>query len=107
MVKTPHFILQYAHELDRTLAGLGMPDVEIRVLSVASLNGRPYQLMIDPTVDLTEAAYGFFEVPDWIVPLERFKRPGQYPRDEEERLERIARAIEEGLRERGLPAVAR
>ena len=93
MVKTPHFILQYAHELDRTLTRLGMPDVEIRVLSAVSLNGRPYQAMIDPTVDLTEASYGFFEVPDWILPLEKNRRAGQYPTTEVARAQRINDAL--------------
>ena len=85
MVKTPHFILQYVHALDSTLEALGMRDVEIRVIAIASLDGRPYQLMIDPTVDLSDASYGWFEVPNWIVPLQRNKRPGLYPRSSEER----------------------
>ena len=95
MVKTPDFLLQYVHELDSTLSGHGMPDVKIRVLAIVSLNGRPYQLMIDPRRDLTEASYGFFEVPDWILPLKEYQRPGLYPKDRADRLRRIRAVVAE------------
>ncbi|MDA7921969.1 HTTM domain-containing protein [Verrucomicrobiales bacterium] len=85
MVKNPHMILQYAHALDDTFEENGLEGVEIRAVSIASLNGRPFQLMIDPSVNLAEASYGFFEVPGWIVPLEQDKRPGKYPDSVEER----------------------
>jgi hypothetical protein len=101
MVKIPHFILQYAHELDRRLERLGMPDVEIRALSIVSMNGRPFQPMIDPEVDLTEASYGFFEVPPWIVPLRKDGRAGHYPTSGAQR----AQWIDAALVASGSPAV--
>jgi hypothetical protein len=55
MVKNPHMILQYVHALDDTFQEMGINDVEIRATAIVSLNGRPYQLIIDPEVDLTKA----------------------------------------------------
>ena len=43
----------------------GIPDVEVRVFSLCSLNGRKPELLIDPDVDLTADL-----PPDWIVPLQ-------------------------------------
>lgn len=69
MTKHPWMILQYARELDRVLSENSMPDTKITVISVVALNDRPYGVMIDPTVDLTEVDYPLWGVPDWIVPL--------------------------------------
>jgi len=107
MVTHPHLILQYVHALDATFEKLGRPDVDIRVIAVASLDGRPYQLLIDPTADLTEASWGWFEVPDWIVPLEPHKRPGLYPKSPEERRARIQAAVDEYARAHGLAPPSR
>ena len=89
MVKNPQMILKYTHALDETLQSMGVNGVEIRVASIASLNGRPYQLMIDPNRDLTKVSYGFFSVPNWIVPLEKSQRPGLYPSSKEVRMKAI------------------
>lgn len=94
MVKNPHMILQYVHALDDTFRRFGLEDVEIRVVAITSLNGRPFQLMIEPGVDLAKASYGFFEVPNWIVPLEEDRRPGLYPENAEKRREQIARVFD-------------
>lgn len=91
--KHPWMLLQYARELDRTLAANGMPDTEIRVLSVVSLNDRAYQVMIDPTVDLTEIDYPIWGVPHWIVPLEAEPMKEGRPLGQEERLEAIEAAL--------------
>jgi uncharacterized membrane protein YphA (DoxX/SURF4 family) len=99
MVKTPHFILQYVHALDATLEEIGMKDVKISALAVVSLNGRSYQLMIDPRRDLTQASYGFFEVPDWIVPLEKNRRVGLYPTTVSERHRAIESVIATAFRD--------
>lgn len=64
----PWMLLQYIQEIDRVLTANGMPDTRISVLSAVSLNGRAYQVMIDPTIDLTEVDYPVWRVPDWIVP---------------------------------------
>ncbi|MDC0251998.1 HTTM domain-containing protein [bacterium] len=95
MVKNPHMILQFAHALDETFKEMNLNGVEIRAAAISSLNGRPYQLLIDPEVDLTKASYGFFEVPGWIIPLEEDIRPGLYPTNSEERKKAIAKVFDE------------
>jgi hypothetical protein len=95
MVKNPHMILQYVHALDETFRDLNLDGVEIRAASIVSLNGRPFQLMIDPSVNLAEASYGFFEVPGWIIPLEPDQRTGLYPASKKDRGEAINRVFEE------------
>jgi len=85
MVTTPHFILQYSHALSDVLRQNGWADVKIRCVAVASMNGRPYQLMIDPKCDLATASYGLFEVPDWILPLDKHRRAGLYPETTKQR----------------------
>jgi hypothetical protein len=100
MIKSPELIVQWVHALDAVLAELGIPNVEIRVVSIASLNGRPYQLMIDPKRDLTEVRLGWFERYDWIVPLRPDQTIGLYPKDGDERRQKIRRAADEYNRER-------
>ena len=100
MVKNPHFLLQYAHALHETLEAQGQHNVKIHCYSIVSLNGRPYQLMIDPRADLATASYGFFEVPNWIVPLERHKRAGLYPKTEEARQAAIMEVVQKIQRKR-------
>lgn len=95
MVKNPHMILQYAHALDNTFKDMNLSGVEIRAVAIASLNGRPFQLLIDPEVDLAQASYGFFEIPGWIIPLKEDLRPGLYPTSSESRKKAIARVFEE------------
>jgi hypothetical protein len=95
MVKNPHMILQYVHALDETFKSLDLNGVEIRAVSIVSLNGRPFQLMIDPSVNLVEASYGFFEVPGWIIPLEPDQRPGLYPKSKSDRGEAINKVFKE------------
>ncbi|MGY8644461.1 MAG: HTTM domain-containing protein [Verrucomicrobiales bacterium] len=95
MVKNPQMILSYTHALDRSFKEMGIDGVEIRVASIVSLNGRPYQLMIDPEVDLAKASYGFFDVPDWIIPLEKNLRPGLYPKSSGDRKAKIEAVFSE------------
>ena len=60
------------HELALTIADdlrqRGAPKMEVRALSLVSLNGRKPQLMIDPRVDLA-AEPVTYAAPEWIVPL--------------------------------------
>ncbi len=94
MSKHPWMILQYAHELDQVLARNGMPDTKITVISVVSLNDRPYRVMIDPTADLTEMDYPLWGVPDWIVPLGPRVKGESRPLSKEARMASIAAAVE-------------
>ncbi len=100
MTKSPELIVQWVHALDAALTELDMPGVEIRVVAVASLNGRPYQLLIDPERDLTEVRLGLFERYDWIVPLRPDQPISQYPVDGDDRRQKIEQAIETHNRER-------
>jgi len=47
----------------------GHQNVEIRALANISLNGRPRQLLIDPTLDLTQVKRSFKRSP-WILELD-------------------------------------
>ena len=78
-----------------------MPNVEIRVAAVASLNRRPYQLMIDPTRDLAKATYGLLKIPDWIIPLDEHAQPGNYPTTHRQRQAQIDKIIQDQV----LPAL--
>jgi hypothetical protein len=68
MATHPDMILQFAHFLRDELAREGVHGVEIRVIALASLNGRPRQLLIDPTVDLAALDHSISPAA-WIVPL--------------------------------------
>lgn len=68
MAMCPDQILQFAHFLGETMRARGFPDVEIRARAVCSLNGRPPQELIDPSVDLLQKSRTLCGA-DWIVPL--------------------------------------
>jgi hypothetical protein len=71
MSRHPDMILQFAHhvaDLEQARTGV-RPVVNARV--VASLNARPYQELIDPTVDLA-AQPDCLAPAHWIVPLRPF-----------------------------------
>jgi len=69
MANHPGMILQYSHYLADKLNQEGFEDIEIRVKSMVSLNGRDTQLMIDPTVNLVEQPQTLLPK-TWIIPLE-------------------------------------
>lgn len=90
----PWFILQYVREIDRLLTANGFPDTEIRAVSLVSLNDRPYQILIDPSVDLTDVDYSIVRVPDWIIPLDSSLKQDEIPLSIEDRLTSIQAGIE-------------
>jgi hypothetical protein len=63
----PDMIQQFAHFLAQQYAQQGQ-QVEVRAEVYASLNGRPSQLLIDPTVDLAQEPINIWKK-DWILPL--------------------------------------
>jgi len=68
MSTRPDMVLQYAHYLaDRFSAG-GRPRPIIQVDQQVSLNGRPYQPLIDPTVNLAEVPVSLGPA-EWLLPL--------------------------------------
>lgn len=68
MSNRPDMILQFSHHLADELRGQGRERVEVRAQVMASLNGRPPQWLIDPTVDLAAQPRNL-EPASWIVPL--------------------------------------
>ncbi|MBM7115170.1 HTTM domain-containing protein [Archangium primigenium] len=67
MLTQPDLILAFAHVLaERT----GIPGVQVRADARVSLNGRPYQPLVDPQVDLAAERDGFAPKP-WILPAPR------------------------------------
>jgi hypothetical protein len=69
MAGRPDMILQFARHAAEQLRGEGHPTIEIRVKALVSLNGRPKQLLIDPSVDLAAQEDSLLPAP-WILPLE-------------------------------------
>ena len=65
MTRDPWMIRDFALFIEDHYKRIGIPDVEVRVFSLCSMNGRKPQLLIDPQVDLTASL-----PPDWIAPLE-------------------------------------
>lgn len=68
MSSRPDMILQLGHLLARELEAQGETGFEVHAEAVASLNGRPFQLLIDPEVDLAKERRTIWGA-DWIEPL--------------------------------------
>ncbi len=69
MAGVPDMILQLAHQLAADLRRQGKQDVAVYAHAFASLNGRPYQRLVDPNVDLSSVPRDLWPAL-WIVPLE-------------------------------------
>ena len=68
MAVRPEMLRQYAHHLADRFAEGGLPDVKVYARTSASLNGRPHQPLVDPSVDLA-AEPASLGTPSWVVPL--------------------------------------
>jgi vitamin K-dependent gamma-carboxylase-like protein len=68
MSTRPDMIQQLCHRIAEDAAAAGEP-VQVRVSAMVSLNDRPLQLLIDPSVDLAGEARSLWPA-RWIVPLE-------------------------------------
>lgn len=64
----PYLIWQFADHLKKEFAKQGQ-DVSVYADAKASLNGRAYQQLIDPAVDLTSVKRPVFASSPWITPL--------------------------------------
>ena len=69
VAEAPHMIHQFALHTAERFAAIGFPDVEVRAVASASLNGRPAQLLIDPSVDLAALPRSLAPA-DYIVRLQ-------------------------------------
>lgn len=68
MLCTPDMVLQYAHFVADEWRARGVAKPEVRARIHCSLNGRPFQLFIDPEVDLAAQERTLRHLP-WILPL--------------------------------------
>ena len=68
MSTTPDMALQFARFLAEEKRNEGHARIEVRAHINASLNGRPMQPLIDPTVDLAAQPRNLMPAP-WILPL--------------------------------------
>jgi hypothetical protein len=67
----PDMIWQFVQLLKKKYAAEGKPNLEMYAVSEASLNGRPYQTFIDPTVDLAKVEWQPFAHSQWILPMKK------------------------------------
>lgn len=74
----PRGIAEYARFFAARASAAGATDFSIVCDSVASLNGRPFQYMIDPAVDPAEVSLPRLTHAHWIVPLDREAPIGNY-----------------------------
>jgi hypothetical protein len=80
MRKQPDLILQFAHFLRDDFEKKGHKNVVVTADSRVSLNGRPPQPLIDPTVDLSKVEYAYFRRNTWILPLRQDLSPRDVPK---------------------------
>lgn len=72
MVNNPRMLIQYIGFLKGFLKQHnGLKDPIVRVDIQVSVNGKPFQNMYDPTVNLADVAYSPFADLNWIVPLRK------------------------------------
>lgn len=70
MSTRPDMLIYYIHYLKDKLEANGIENPVIRVDAWASLNGRPYQQIVEPHVNLAEKPLTIFAPSDWILPLQ-------------------------------------
>lgn len=70
----PHMIWQFSRFIEEESRKAGHQEVEVYGWIQVSLNGRPFQAYIDPTVDLTAVPFLSHSNP-WVLPLKTPFRP--------------------------------
>jgi len=63
----PDVIWQFAQRLKQEYAREGK-DIQVFVEAKVSVNGRPYERLIDPQVDIANEQWNYFAHHDWILP---------------------------------------
>lgn len=76
--REPQGIVRYAKFLRERAIREGLANPVIVCDSVCALNGRPYQFMVDPSLDPSELTIPFFGHAPWIVPLNESAPIGNY-----------------------------
>jgi vitamin K-dependent gamma-carboxylase len=77
----PDIALQFSHIIAESLRADGYEQIEVRTTAMVSMNGRAYQPLIDPTVDLAAQPRTLAPAP-WILPLEEPLPPPSQASDE-------------------------
>lgn len=70
MLTHPDMILQYAHFLRDKYLEEGHESVSVYANIKCKLNGRAYQVFIDPEIDLAQVEWSYTRPSEWIVPFE-------------------------------------
>lgn len=79
LVTSPDNIPRFARHLRAEAAGKGIDDAVVTAHVLCSLNGRTFQYMIEPDVNLAECVYSPFKHSTWIRPLDPDGTLGSYP----------------------------
>jgi hypothetical protein len=73
MIWNPDMLVQFAHYIEEYFRDIGVTDdIEVRVDTNVSLNGRRPQDLIDPDLDLTRIRRPWLPPAPWIEPLRPF-----------------------------------
>jgi vitamin K-dependent gamma-carboxylase len=80
MSARPDMILQYVHFLRDRLEASGVRDPVIKVEARMSLNRRPFQLAVDPEVNLAAEPKRLISHAPWLLQLDESAVPGSLPR---------------------------
>jgi len=75
----PELAAQFARHLRARYIERGFVDPGIYADSLVSLNGRPYQPLLNPAVDLASLNEGRWRAAAWLLPLDPHAAPGLYP----------------------------
>lgn len=69
MMYNGDMIIQFAHFIGKEYERNGWQNFTVHAEIACSLNGRPYQYMIDPALNLLEKERALLDHYDWIMPL--------------------------------------
>ena len=75
----PGFAAQYARNLREVYRARGFAEPAVFAEMLVSLDGRPFQPMVDPTVDLSAVHDSPWQAATWILPLDLDLTPGLFP----------------------------
>lgn len=96
----PRHMASYARFLRQQAIAKGFQDPYVKVDAVASLNGRPYQYLVDPDIDLSTAEMNWWNTPGWVVPLQPHQPIGDYSfLDDSVKYARVMEVIEQHRKE--------
>ena len=95
IVGDPRLLRKFAEFLRAEMTRNGIEHSGIRVEAICSLNGRPYQLLVDSKIDLSLVDGDPFRHANWIVPLKESDSVGDYPQTFDERIQRMRRVLKD------------